>query len=276
MTTSSGVLGKVFALWHLTSLDAPTVAVVWTLAFAWAARVRLPLWLPAALALAAWSVYIGDRLLDARNARTPLRERHRFHWRHRRSFLPLACSAGAAAIAIFLYYMPAAARGRNSALAAAALLYFGSVHHPWQANTPRLRQRLPKELLVGILFTLACATPAWARSLPAQRLQLLAPALVFIALAWLNCQAIEFWESRELEAKPISRLGTSLAAASLITSLVAATQHSPRQAALLAAAAASAMLLAMLDRLRHRMSPVLLRAAADLVLLTPLFLLVFA
>lgn len=52
--------------WHLSSLDAPTVAVVWSLGFAWAAGVRLPVWIPILLALVAWAVYIGDRLLDAR------------------------------------------------------------------------------------------------------------------------------------------------------------------------------------------------------------------
>jgi len=49
-------------LWHLASLDAPTVAVVWTLGFAWAASVRLPPWIPVLLALATWAVYVADRL----------------------------------------------------------------------------------------------------------------------------------------------------------------------------------------------------------------------
>ena len=56
------------ALWHLASLDAPTVAVTWSLAFAWAAQVRLPGWIPLLLALACWAVYVADRLLDARAA----------------------------------------------------------------------------------------------------------------------------------------------------------------------------------------------------------------
>ena len=38
-------------LWHLASLDAPTVAAVWGLAFAWAAHIALPRWIPALLAL---------------------------------------------------------------------------------------------------------------------------------------------------------------------------------------------------------------------------------
>jgi hypothetical protein len=55
-------------LWHLMSLDAPTVAVIWSLSFAWAAGVHLPRWIPVLLALGTWAVYVGDRLLDTRSA----------------------------------------------------------------------------------------------------------------------------------------------------------------------------------------------------------------
>ena len=98
-------------LWHLASLDAPTVALVWSLAFAWVVHIRLPLWVPALLALAVWSIYIADRLLDARAAlREPalhlLRERHLFHWRNRRILLPLAVASAAAAACIIFAFMP--------------------------------------------------------------------------------------------------------------------------------------------------------------------------
>jgi hypothetical protein len=41
-------------LWHLSSLDAPTVAAVWSLGFAKAAGVRLPEWGPVLLILVTW------------------------------------------------------------------------------------------------------------------------------------------------------------------------------------------------------------------------------
>jgi hypothetical protein len=50
----------------------------------------------------------------------------------------------------------------------------------------------------------------------------------------------------------------------------------PRVAALLAAGGASAAMLALLDRKRDRLRPITLRAAADMVLLTPAVLLAFA
>ena len=264
------------SLWHLTSLDAPTVAVVWTLAFAGAARVHLPIWLPIVLALAAWSFYIGDRLLDARNARTPLRERHHFHWKHRRIFLPLALAAAVVGLVLVLHSMPIVARERNSVLAAAAIAYFTSVHSPWRPS-PR-KFSIPKELLVGILFTLACATPTlarvnWGFNLPRVLCVLLA-LFGYIALAWLNCYAIECWESDIAPQKSsIFHLATALTAAALLAAAVAFTAHFQREAAILVAAAFAAAMLAFLDRHKLRLNPVSLRAAADLVLLAPIVLL---
>ena len=60
-------------------------------------------------------------------------------------------------LALVLHSMPFAARERNSVLAAAALAYFTSVHSPWRVTEPKFR--FPKEFLVGILFTMACAAP---------------------------------------------------------------------------------------------------------------------
>jgi hypothetical protein len=266
-------------LWHLTSLDAPTVAVLWTLAFAWSAHLRLPLWLPAVIGLAAWSFYIADRLLDARAACSPLRPRHHFHWRHCRVFLPLAVLAGAAALALVLRYMPLAARTRDTAIAAATMLYFTSVHvpqHAWQ----RIRRipHPPKELIVGLLFTVVCALPTWTR-METNRASLLLPALIFIVLAWLNCHAIETWESASpLRNASITGKAALLAAVALTSAAIAASHWSPtaalpRTAFLLGTAAISAILLLILDRQRHRLAPTTLRAAADLVLLAPALLL---
>lgn len=269
------------SLWHLTSLDAPTVAVTWTLAFAAAFQIHLPIWLPITLALAAWSAYIADRLLDTHRATTgeadpyslSLRPRHHFHWKHRRLFIPLALASGLAALTLVLINMPLAARERNSVLAAAALAYFTSVHNPWRLPSPKFRLKLPKELLVALIFTLACAIPTWTR-MPTRRPELLIAILAFIALAWLNCQAIETWESTPPARNPIFPLATTLTASTALVSTIFLIEHQAPMAALLAAAATSAALLALLDRRRHRLTPTTLRAAADLVLLTPLALLI--
>ena len=273
-------------LWHLTSLDAPTVAAVWTLAFAWAAGVRLPMWIPILLALAAWSVYIADRLLDAhmalrRGELEVLRERHLFHHRHRRVLIPVAALAACAAAAIVFTLMPTPARERNSLLGFAALAYFTRVHSaglesPGEAAS-RSRRFFRKELLVGLLFTAACALPALSRLGGAGnshnwRLPMLATTCAFALLAWLNCHAIDHWESSARSGRSIASLGCLLAFGTGALAALFAVQQ-PRIAALLAAAAASSLLLALLDRLRANPTPLALRALADLVLLTPIVLL---
>jgi hypothetical protein len=352
-------------LWHLASLDAPTVAVVWSLGFAWAAKVSLPAWIPVLLALAAWSAYIADRLLDARAALRngnlqSLRQRHWFHHRHRRLLGPLAIASAFAAAFIVISVMPVAARERNSVLGVAALVYFTRVHTSRRlagdgfsrAGFFSLAPFFNKEFFVGVLFTSACALPAVSRvakQAGAPFWPLLATTGFFAALAWLNCHAIECWETepaqqdREvcfsgakevaekglrssenpqkhasgaeaqadsigfspgINPRPTARLsfsaackapgvsarfvrgfkppppsGSSATEACVLAvmglMLACVLSHSqPRSAALVAAGAVSAGLLAFLDRSRGHLTPLALRVAADLVLLTPLALVV--
>ena len=273
--------------WHLASLDAPTVAAVWTLAFAWSAGVSLPAWVPILLVLATWAVYIGDRLLDAHSGlRTAqysrLRLRHRFHWRHRRIFIPVAVAAGCAAAFIVFSFMPMDARERNSVLAAAAFVYFTRVHTSREDMPIAAVFRRPfisKEMLVGLLFTAACALPALSRATISPALVVWPPivfTVFFALLAWLNCHAIERWESRgqSLTCSAIWKPALALALTGLLASAILSATHT-RAAALLLAGALSAFLLALLDSRRSRLTPLALRVAADLVLLTPIPLFLF-
>jgi hypothetical protein len=265
--------------WHLVSLDAPSVALAWSLSFAWVAHVRLPLWVPALLTLAVWAVYVGDRLFDARRSLQAgdiqnLQERHLFHWRHRRVLAPLAVAAASGAAFIIFNFMPVSARERDSLLAAASLVYFTRVH---TGRKPSLL--LSKEFLVGMLFTAGCALPALSRAaLPhsAMPLPLLIPVVVFALLAWLNCHAIDRWETSSDCTSRLSisfRAGLLAVTSGVLSAALCASQ--PRSSALLACAAISAFLLSQLDRFRNRLTPVALRAIADLVLLTPLLLIPF-
>jgi hypothetical protein len=265
-------------LWHLASLDAPTVALVWSVAFAWTANVHLPWWVLVLLPLGVWTVYIADRLLDARTgiqpfARAKLHERHIFHWRHRRILAPIALASAVVAAWIIFHLMPSTTREHDSLLAAASLLYFTQVH-----SGRRLLSVPSKELLVGIIFTFGCALPAFSRAHLSFAWWPLVIATVFFALlAWLNCFAIDRWESRKANSAghSISLSALLLAAACLICSALLAVSH-PRSASLLASAAAAALMLAALDLVRGRLTPITLRVAADLALLTPAMLLVLA
>jgi hypothetical protein len=180
-------------------LDAPTVAVVWSLSFAWIAGRHLPLWFSALLALIVWTIYVGDRLLDARSGlrdpgRSRLRARHHFHWRHRRSLVPMAALSACCAAGLILIFMPAREQLRYLMLAAGLLAYFGRIHLRHRPQ-PFVGHFLTKELLVGVLFTLGCAVPA-LRLLPGvERPAVLGTIAFFALLAWLNCSAINAWES---------------------------------------------------------------------------------
>jgi hypothetical protein len=260
-------------LWHLLSLDAPTVAVVWSLGFAKAAAVRLPAWVPVLLALVTWAVYMADRLLDACAALRighiqRLRPRHLYHWEHRRVFFALSVAAICGAAWIIVSLMPNEARERNALLALACAVYFSRVH-----ARPGYQWSIPKEVSVAVLFTTGCMLPALGRSASISP-SFVAAGFFFAGLAWLNCHAIERWESvHPSRLVPQVRFASSLLTVSGLLGALILFMVGSRELALIGAGLASSALLALLDGFRCRMSPLTLRSAADLVLLTPLVLL---
>lgn len=263
-------------MWHLASFDAPTVAVVWAFTIARVAHIHLAFWVALLLAAGTWTVYVLDRILDARSAtgslaHAPLRERHHFHWRHRRIFIPFAVCSALAALAMIVKLMPPAAREHNSIIAAAALAYFSGVHG--KARFPHwLRHLGSKELLVGILFASGCVAPTLARLHSSSVLPVILALGVLAALAWLNCAAISSWES-DLSSDCIPAAAFTLAITGLLLSLLLGPALA-QTSALLACAAISALLIAGLHYLGSHIHPVTLRALADLVLLVPGILLI--
>ena len=289
-TSAARLLARLLGWWHLTSLDAPTVAVCWCEALASITRVRLPLWVPVALGLGTWSIYLGDRLMDARRALAPLRERHWFHWRHRAVLLPVAIASLIVALALVLRRMPQAIRARDAVLALAAAIYFAAIHSGRGTEAreaePEIRPETvarglrrftlksasrfaSKETFVGLIFAMVCAAPAATRAAGGYAV-LIAPVAACFLLAWLNCWLIERWDAGR-SGGYLRQL--ALAAAASLAALLAFLGHSGAAGWFLVAMAASALLLAWLERHRLRLGALVLRAAADLVLLTPLILL---
>jgi hypothetical protein len=250
--------------WHLASFDAPTIAVVWSLAFAWTAHRHIPLWFFPLEALVVWAVYVGDRLLDAKRGLqhdgAGMRDRHWFHWRHRRLLAPLAIVALAVATCIAFKWMPILLWKRDSLLGFASLAYLARVH-----RDPFRKRVFIKEMWVGVLFTCGCALPglAWSNAIP---------AAFFAGLAWLNCAAIDNWES-STQQLDISKMSFVFALIGF-TVAVFLPELQPRAALLLCCGAVSAALLAALDRVRRHLTPLTLRTIADVVLLTPAIVLV--
>ena len=182
-----------FELWHLLSLDAPTVAVLWTIFFARAAHTRLPWLVPVAMGSGVWILYALDRLLDSsRSHPAQLRERHIFHARHQRAFTAgIFLTLPTILVLSFRLTLPSVQRDMLllSLLVAVYLL----IIHGLDLSAQR---SLPKELAVGLIFSAAIVIPTWAR-LPGSHAPLLTGCALFAALCWLNCIAIEHWEHRE-------------------------------------------------------------------------------
>jgi hypothetical protein len=236
------------------------------------------------LALGTWLVYVADRILDGyhRDPTIPLRQRHLFHTRHRKAFLAAAVAAAGILIWLICARMTANVRHEDTILFAAAMLYFFLVHKPGSGS----KHWLPKELAVGAVFAAATAVPAWSR-LDTGRAALFPAVVVFAALCWLNCVAIERWENLspngELQspgAHSTTRwtagyLRPSALALALLTGILAAVSitHHLGTIAIYLATMISALSLAMIDLSRERISRLHLRIAADAALLTPLFFL---
>jgi hypothetical protein len=268
--------------WHLLSLDAPTVATVWTLFIARCAGVALPWRGPMAMFVAVWMLYAADRLLDARpqldgSSPPDLEERHRFHHRHRTAFLS-AIAAASGVLAVLLHGLNPRAMRLYALLAALLAAWLLLIHaRPLPTDTTR---RLPKELAVGLFFPAAIFIPTVARA-PQLRLVLLPAAALMAAVCTLNCLLLYAWEhaAPRTQAHWTTRWATAhltpLAACIVATALFVAVFSTvgvlpglDRAPAL--ACAFSATLLFALQTQRRRWQPVTIRACADLVLLTPL------
>ncbi len=250
---------------------------MWTAFIARSAGIHLS-WLgPAAMFLAVWMLYAADRLLDARphpdgSAPPELEERHRFHHRHRRTFLTLIVLA-AITLAFTLHRLNPTALHLYTALGVLLAAWLLLIH----ARTGL--QRLPKELAVGIFFPAAVFIPTVAR-LPQLRLTLLPLALLLALACTLNCLFLYAWEHPH--QRPHAHITTlwatshlpQLSFAALALSLLTATQlKTPLNLPAIACSLSIALLL-FLHLRRNRITPVHLRALADLVLLTPLLFLI--
>jgi hypothetical protein len=283
---------SLLALWHLLSLDAPSVATVWTIAVASAIGLHLPWTSPAAMFVAVWMLYAADRLLDARplpGGQFPpeLEERHLFHHRHRRAFLIVIAISACVLVALLRSIDPHAMR-IYTLLATLLGAWFLIIHaRPLPGDGAH---RLPKELAVGIFFPAAVFIPTVAR-LPQLRLDLLPIALLLAATCSLNCLYLYAWEhpGQRTQAHWSTRWSTNHLVALtwtvaalpflliLISPLLTASAQLHRGTTLLTSCIlASSLSLLLLHHLRNRLQPLHLRALADLVLLTPLIPLVLS
>lgn len=214
---------------------------------------------------AVWMIYAADRLLDSRDINAPgLEARHHFHQQYRNRFLFIILLA-TPALVLLLHYTNARALHLYTLLAALLGAWMLLIH-----ARPTPAHRLPKELAVGIFFPAAVFIPTIAR-IPQRQLELLPAAALFAAVCTLNCLCIYAWEhptpqphahwTTRWATRHLTQLSVSIL---LIAVLTAPILHQPA-----IACALSTALLLLLHTQRHRVSPLTLRATADMTLLTP-------
>ncbi len=163
---------------------------------------------------------------------------------------------------------------------AAVTVYLVIVH----TAPERLRRLWPKEVAVGVLFTLGTCLATWSLAgdvvATGLRQTLITPALLFAALCSLNCIAIEFWEWRRGEKTATIHPLTAwvgkrlpwLALAIAASSLVLLPFEPPRPVFM--AALLSAGTFAWLSTRSDSLPLDTLRLLADAALLSPVLLLV--
>ncbi len=198
--------------WHLCSLDAPTIAILWAMLLGRLAGVSLPVAEVMVLGLGTWIVYVLDRVLDGTGVppgSPSLRQRHHFHRSHRRVLLRL-CWLVAVVLALLCEQLPVRLVELYLALGVPVAAYALVVHRrllwPERAcassraevhvsgNRDYLSRGYGKEAAVALLFTAAVAAPASVSAQPGDRPALLAAALLTAALCWLNCSLISHVE----------------------------------------------------------------------------------
>jgi len=289
--------------WHLLSLDAPCVAALWAWGFAGALHLDLPADSLLLLFAGTWLLYIADRVLDGfHQSPARLRERHFFCMRHRVAILLTAVPIAVLLAWLVFAHMLPAARSADTLIFSVACAYFCLVHLPRRALRHAVERWLPKELIVALVFASATAVPAFARitgtvsgaTLRSPQTQAVLPALavLFAALCWLNCIAIEKWEQAPPPAGPAQsgqsrtapetndlttrwgqrhlRLISASIASVAVLAAALLLHSSPAAAGLCFAAAIAAALFIALEH--STLSVPHLRIAADAVLLTPLLL----
>jgi hypothetical protein len=282
-----GPLGRLIENWHLLSLDAPTVAGLWAWCFAFTARRHLPWTSYAILCAGTWLVYISDRILDGVRLThsSPLRARHYFYIRHRHRFLRLGLGVAFALVLLILFRMSPVARFEDTIVFSVAILYFAVIH----LGGRRAEHWLPKELAVAVVFAAATIVPAWSLA-STVRPVLLLYAVLFAALCFLNCVAIEEWEndSDDLEIRStvlphpltqwaqrhLASISFEITGASLLLLSLALRARAGMAPAV--CCSLSAALLFTFHICRRRFTILERRIAADAALLTPVLFLLFS
>ena len=269
-------------LWaNLLGLDAPLVAVSWQILFARCFDISIPSAIHFVLGLSVWCIYLADRLYDAYRAEgfSFATHRLRFTKNHFKTLTLTTAVAGCVNLFLIIRFVPAHLYVHG--LATASLLGF---YYAFRFGlSGKIAIFIPREIMCGMVFAIGSAIATFSYGLP-ETASL--PFIVAVAMLGLVCSAscimISVWERDEdiasgdrsiASEKPgipssIRRLLLPLVLLYCIVAFI-----DPWQIHI--AAGLSALALYVMARFEEKLSPTLLRAMADGVLLTPVLFVVF-
>ena len=266
-------------LWlNLVCLDAPLVALSWYLIFSYSFHTGVRSAEGAALFLAAWGIYLVDRLVDSVSLPSGVERsvRAAFCLCHLRLWLVLIPLVGALDGAITFGGLPRHLIWQGICLAAVASLYLViNFAFSWVWRVVPL-----KELAIGFLFATGTVLALVSRA-PRQTWPFLLTAFLFGCVCSLNCMNIAVWERALDEKQGKHSFATARARAGLyvramsVAVCLACLALGPvyREAwPITACLAPSALLLLALSLVPTRRDERI--ALADIVLLTPLIFLI--
>ena len=261
---------------NLLCLDAPFVAITWQWLFARSFGVSITTSSRAALFLTAWLIYLADRLADTWALRPddPRSLRQVFCQRYRGAYVVVIPSLALIDLWIISRQLDRATVHIGMMVGAFLLVYL-AVNY-WLGKIWRLFPA--KEICIGSLFAVGTITALLPLVRPS--LAFIEAFLLFAALCSLNCISIAVWE-RELDhaqrknsiATRWSRIRFCLRPGTMVLAVFAIASVTRTSAPLHICIGVSAALLGVLDWLGEQIQRDERTALADLVLLTPLFLL---
>ncbi len=206
------------------SLDAVLVAVVWQQLLLQGFCDRGSTWSEAgSLGATVWLIYVADRLLDAvrLDVSAPHTLRHGFYLRHRRVFIVLWIAVLTLNAFVVVHYLPHELLRGGVLLATAVLIYGAGVHFsplrspvlPAERRHDVTGQLIPKEVRVGMLFSLGVTLSVWTEMSSGETsgvelVPLTATTGVLAVLFAGNCMLVAQFEREMDEAQSFPSIAT--------------------------------------------------------------------
>ena len=261
-------------LWpNILSLDAPLIALAWQELWAHCLAVDISWMHRVLLALATWLAYSGDRLLDARRLKGPTESpRHKFS--HKHYLLLTKVWFIGLVIVITLGLQLSVLEIINGLILLVVVACYFLIYH-WQYT--RAFAGSAKEIMAGTVFSAGTVFFVMTGST-------LTPGIWLAFASWaglcvMNCLSIACWDRQRdkvMEQHSLARcwiradLWLWLWAIAVITLAIGAWSMDPRLVPIAAALSLSALAL---SKLTNAEGDDLRRVLADVLLLTPMLLL---